>query len=76
MTVNVAVIGDHVAEIDADAKPQAALFGQIEQAASADFSYGFLIGSGRAGSARNGGERASVQPGQVMADAMRARGPG
>src|SRR5262249_36897940 len=41
-----------------------------------DFSYWFLIGSGRAGSARNGGERAGAQPGRVVADAMRARGPG
>jgi hypothetical protein len=43
---------------------------------SADFSYRFLTGSGRAGSARNGGERAGAQPGRVVADAMRARGPG
>ena len=43
---------------------------------SADFSYWFLIGSGRAGSARNGGERAGAQPGRVVADAMRAGGPG
>src|SRR5215472_7509535 len=43
---------------------------------SADFSYRFLIGSGRAGSARNGGERAGAQPGRVVADAMRAREPG
>ena len=43
---------------------------------SPDFSYRFLIGSGRAGSARNGGERAGAQPVRVVADAMRARGPG
>ena len=43
---------------------------------SADFSYRCLIGSGRAGSARNGGERAGAQPGRVVADAMRARGSG
>jgi hypothetical protein len=41
-------------------------------ALSADFSYRFLIGSGRVGSARNGGERDFAQPGQVVADAVRA----
>ena len=45
-------------------------------AASADFSYRFLIGSGRADSARNGGGRGFAQPGRVVVDAMRARGPG
>ena len=48
----------------------------MAQTANADFSYRFLIGSGRAGSARNGGERAGAQPGRVVADAMRAGGPG
>ena len=43
---------------------------------SADFSYRFLIGSGRADSARNGGGRGFAQPGRVVVDAMRARGPG
>ena len=35
-----------------------------------DFSYRFLIGSGRAGSARHGGERAGAQLGQVVVGAM------
>ena len=50
--------------------------GDSRAAFNPDFSYRFLIGSGRAGSARNGGERAGAQPVRVVADAMRARGPG
>ena len=46
------------------------------EATSADFSYRFLIGSGRADSARNGGGRGFAQPGRVVVDAMRAREPG
>ena len=38
---------------------------------SPDFSYRFLIGSGRAGSARHGGERTGAQLERVVAGAMR-----
>ena len=43
----------------------------VKMLLSPDFSYRFLIGSGRTGSARHGGERTGAQLERVVAGAMR-----